>query len=143
MFLTPRAVCLVVCDAGAFAQQGSEGDDQLQNDICTLDKLRVCDWLRSISQRVPQSDVILVATKCDLTDGKAADVARRIDAACRTWPASGVEADMQPVRLESGVCLTSCSLKSTRTAVVQTREAAFGKNSVKSAIWARNCCYSY
>lgn len=127
MFLTPRAVCLVVCDAGAFEQRDGEEHAQLKNDICTLDKLRVCDWLRSISQRVPRSDVILVATKCDLTDGNAAEVAGRMDAACRVWLASGVAADMEPVRLEDGVCLTSCSSKPTHTNMFQTMEAAAGK----------------
>ncbi|CAM9180685.1 unnamed protein product, partial [Laminaria digitata] len=127
MFLTPRAVCLVVCDAGAFGGRGGGADEQLDGDIRNLEKLRVCDWLRSISQRVPRSDVILVATKCDLADGNAADVAGRMDAACRVWLASGVEADMEPVRLEDGVCLTSCSLKSAHTDMFQTNEAVFGK----------------
>ncbi|CAM9880795.1 unnamed protein product, partial [Laminaria digitata] len=71
MFLTRRAVCLVVCDAGAFGQQGGGAEDQIEKDIRTLEELRVCDWLRSISYRVPGSDVILVATKCDLASGNA------------------------------------------------------------------------
>ncbi|CAN0597067.1 unnamed protein product, partial [Laminaria digitata] len=73
---------------------------QLDEDIRNLDKLRVCDWLRSISQRVPRNDVILVATKCDLASGNAADVAERMNAACRTWLEDWVRAGMEPVRLE-------------------------------------------
>lgn len=109
MFLTPRAVCLVVCNAGAFGKRdGSRADDQLDKDIRSLDRLRVCDWMRSISQRVPRSDVILVATKCDLVGGNAADTAGRIDAGCRAWLARCRKVGMEPVRLEKGVCLTSC-----------------------------------
>ena len=76
MFLTPRAVCLVVCDAGAFGEWGGGADDKLDEDIRNLEDLRVCDWLRSISQRVPRNDVILVATKCDLASGSASRIAR-------------------------------------------------------------------
>ncbi|CAN0094526.1 unnamed protein product, partial [Laminaria digitata] len=82
MFLTPRAVCLVVCNAGAFGQQGGGAEDQIEEDIRNLEELRVCDWLRSISYRVPGSDVILVATKCDLAGGSAHGIAQRMDAAC-------------------------------------------------------------
>lgn len=108
MFLTPRAICLVVCDAGAFGQPDSGVDDQLEKDIPTLESLRVCDWMRSISQRVPQNDVVLVATKCDLAGENIAGIGQRMHSACRTWIAKWVEAGMEPIRLENGVCLTSC-----------------------------------
>ncbi|CAN0368551.1 unnamed protein product, partial [Laminaria digitata] len=127
MFLTPRAVCLVVCNAGAFGQQGGGAEDQIEKDICTLEKLRVCDWLRSISYRVSGSDVILVATKCDLAGGSADGRAQRMGAACRTWLDRWVGADMAPVGLEDGVCRTSCFVKATPTNTFQTAEAAFGK----------------
>lgn len=108
MFLTPRSLCLLVCDAEAFGQSegGVEGD--VKEDCRKLEKLRVCDWLRSISRRVPYNEVILVVTKCDLAGGKSREIGRRIESACRTWLASWVRDGMQPVRLEDDVCLTSC-----------------------------------
>ena len=126
MFLTPRAVCLVVCDAGAFGQQCGREDDQIEEDIRNLENLRVCDWLRSISYRVPNSEVILVATKCDLAGGNAADIAQRMDAACREWLDGWSGAGMAPVRLEDGVCRTSCLVKTTPTNILRRTEAAFG-----------------
>eukprot|EP00752_Nemacystus_decipiens_P012467 g11041.t2 len=108
MFLTPRSVCVLVCDAEAFACTGNETDGQMERDIGKLEELRVCDWLRSISLRVPGDDVILVATKCDLVGGNPREIGRRIGEACRTWLASWVAADMQPVKVEDSVSLTSC-----------------------------------
>ncbi|CBJ33700.1 LRR-GTPase of the ROCO family, putative pseudogene [Ectocarpus siliculosus] len=72
-----------------------------------LTGLRVCDWLRSISRRVPGNDVILVATKCDLVSG-VEETGQRIELACRTWLSSWVRNGMNPVRLEPHVSLTSC-----------------------------------
>ncbi|CAM9338887.1 unnamed protein product [Ectocarpus fasciculatus] len=109
MFLTPRAVCVLACNAESFGQQqGSATGGQVTKDCGKLEELRVCDWLRSISRRVPGNDVILVATKCDLVGGNAGEVGKRIELASRTWLASWVRSGMQPVRLEHGVCLTSC-----------------------------------
>lgn len=107
MFLTPRSVCVLVCNAEAF---GSPGNG-VERDCGTLEDLRVCDWLRSISQRVPDNDVILVATKCDLAGGNAWEIGRRMEEACRTWQADWKGEGMQPVRVEDGVSLTSCSVR--------------------------------
>ncbi|CAN0548116.1 unnamed protein product, partial [Ectocarpus sp. 8 AP-2014] len=64
MFLTPRSVCVLVCNAEAFGQQrGDDTGGQVKEDCHKLEELRVCDWLRSVSRRVPNNDVILVATK--------------------------------------------------------------------------------
>ncbi|CAM9739665.1 unnamed protein product [Ectocarpus sp. 4 AP-2014] len=109
MFLTPRSVCVLVCNAGEFGQQlGSDNIDQVDEDCRQLEALRVCDWLRSISRRVPGNDVILVATKCDLVSGDAEETGRRMEHACRTWLSSWVRNGMGPVRLEHRVSLTSC-----------------------------------
>ncbi|CAM9785732.1 unnamed protein product [Ectocarpus sp. 13 AM-2016] len=109
MFLTPRAVCVLVCNAGKFGQQtGSESNDQVGEDCRKLEELLVCDWLRSISRRVPHNDVILVATKCDLAGGNAGNIGARMEHACRRWLSSWVRNGMQPVRLEPCVSLTSC-----------------------------------
>ena len=126
MFLTPRAVCLVVCDAGAFGQQGGGEVGQIEEDIRNLDSLRVCDWLRSISYRVPESEVILVATKCDLAGGNVAGIAQRMNAACRMWLDRWSGDGMAPVRVEDGVCQTSCLVKTTPTNILRRTEATFG-----------------
>ncbi|CAM9470923.1 unnamed protein product [Ectocarpus sp. 12 AP-2014] len=109
MFLTPRSVCVLVCNAEAFGQQESTGTGgQVEEDCHKLEDLRVCDWLRSISQRIPGNDVILVATKCDLVGENAGKVGRSMEEACRKWLASWVHNGMQPICLEHGVSLTSC-----------------------------------
>ncbi|CAM9320287.1 unnamed protein product [Scytosiphon promiscuus] len=131
MFLTPRSVCLLVCDAQAFGQPGSGGQGEIKEDCRKLEELRVCDWLRSISRRVPHNDVILVATKCDLAGGKSREIGRRIEVACRRWLTSWVRDGMQPVRLEEGVCLTSCCA----TAVDAKIEAGTGNDASKGN-WA-------
>ena len=108
MFLTPRSVCVLVCNAAALEYPSSGTDGQVDKDCRKLEELRVCDWLRSISRRVPGNDVILVATKCDMVGGCPREAGRRIEEACRRWLARWVSAGMQPVRVEEGVCLTSC-----------------------------------
>ncbi|CAM9864587.1 unnamed protein product [Ectocarpus fasciculatus] len=132
MFLTPRSVCVLVCNAEAFGQQrGNDTGGQVKEDCHKLEDLRVCDWLRSISRRVPNNDVILVATKCDLVCGNAGEFGRRIERASRTWLASWVRNGMQPVRLEPGVCLTSCF----PAAVGETGESSTGRHTSERG-WA-------
>lgn len=111
MFLTPSSVCVLVCNAEAFQNTGSATEDQVEKDCRKLEELCVREWLRSISRRVPGNDVILVATKCDLAGGNACETGRRIEEACRTWLTDWVRDGMQPVRVEDGVCLTSCCVK--------------------------------
>ncbi|CBJ26199.1 LRR-GTPase of the ROCO family [Ectocarpus siliculosus] len=132
MFLTPRSVCVLVCNAEAFGQQrGDDTGGQVKEDCRKLEELRVCDWLRSVSRRVPNNDVILVATKCDLVGGNAEEFGRRIEQATRTWLASWVHDGMQPVRLEPGVCLTSCCA----SAVGENGEKSTGHNASERG-WA-------
>lgn len=127
MFLTPRSVCVLVCNAEAFEQQ------QVADDVDSLEKLAVLDWLRCISRRVPESDVILVATKCDMVSRDADLVGKRIEDAYRTWQESWVRGGMQPVRVEDGVCLTSCFSTSTHGQ----GEGSKGKKKIFSS-----CCYT-
>ena len=110
MFLSPRAVTLLVCDTGGFVERGgcSSGQDQLKQDLVRLRELRVCDWLRSLSFRIPDSDVIVVATKCDLVAGIATTLAGRIEPAIQKWLNHWSDAEMTAVRVEDGVSLTSC-----------------------------------
>lgn len=97
-------------DAGEFVEPGgcSGGQDQLKQDLVKLHELRVCDWLRSLSFRIPDSDVIVVATKCDLVAGAATSLAGRVEPAIRKWLQHWSEAEMTAVRVEDGVSLTSC-----------------------------------
>lgn len=108
MFLTPRSVCVLACDAEAFGQPSIGTGLQVKEDCRKLEELSVCGWLRSISWRVPYNDVILVATKCDQVGGSSKEIGRRMEDACRTWLASWVRDGMGPVGLEDGVCMTSC-----------------------------------
>ncbi|CAM9947856.1 unnamed protein product [Ectocarpus sp. 4 AP-2014] len=61
-----------------------------------------------MSRRVPNNDVILVATKGNLAGGNAWEISRRMEKACRRWLSSWARNGMLSVRLEPGVCLTSC-----------------------------------
>ncbi|CAN0396606.1 unnamed protein product, partial [Ectocarpus sp. 12 AP-2014] len=109
MFLTPRSLCVLVCNAAEFGQRRDSAHcGGVKEDCRKLEELRVCDWLRSISRRVPENDVVLVATKCDLAGGNAREIGERMEKSCRTWLSGWVRNGMQPVRLEPNVCLTSC-----------------------------------
>ncbi|CAM9840223.1 unnamed protein product, partial [Ectocarpus sp. 13 AM-2016] len=97
-----------------------------EEDCRKLEELRVCDWLRSISRRVPDNDVILVATKCDLAGGNAGEIGSRMENSCRTWLSGWVRNGMQPVRLEPHVCLTSC---------FRARVGEHGERSAGNHVW--------
>ena len=87
--------------------------DQLERDLSKLQQLRVCDWLRSLSFRIPDSDVVVVATKCDLTvGGTATNLAERMERAIRRWLERWRGSEMTAVRVEDGVSLTSCAASS-------------------------------
>ncbi|CAM9168233.1 unnamed protein product [Hapterophycus canaliculatus] len=131
MLLTPRSVCVLVCDSEAFGQADGTIGDQVEKDCRKLEELRVCDWLRSVSRRVPDNDVVLVATKCDLVGESSAEIGRRMETACRAWLASWVRDGMQPVRLEEGVCLTSC-----RAATVEGQREADTGDHTPAERWA-------
>lgn len=80
-------------------------DEQLEKDICNLREMGICQWFQHLSWRVPDSDVVLVATKCDLLpDEKARDTADRIEKACRAW----LLRLKTNVKIDGGIILTSC-----------------------------------
>ncbi|CAM9435787.1 unnamed protein product [Hapterophycus canaliculatus] len=110
MFLSPRAVTLLVCNTGAFGEEdeGTTGGDPLTRDLCKLQEQLVCEWLRSLSFRIPDSDVVIVATKCDLARGMAASLAGRMERAVQKWLEDWSDCQMPAVRVENGVSLTSC-----------------------------------
>lgn len=110
MFITRRALCLVVCDTSSFGARQDDLDDeeQLDKDIKTLRRLGVCDWLRCLSWRLPKCDVLLVGTKCDLLHEDVAEgIANRIESACQAWIKDCEPSGMR-LSVESGVSLTSC-----------------------------------
>lgn len=111
MFLSPRAVSLLVCNTELFSQGDdcTSDKDQLQKDLNKLQELRICDWLRSLSFRIPDSDVVVVATKCDLVPGGMADgIAWRVERAVRSWLERWRDSEMTAVHVEDRVSLTSC-----------------------------------
>ena len=110
MFLTPRAVTLLVCNTEAFAQREgcSIDSNQLLQDLRKIENLRVCDWLRWLSFRIPNNDVVVVATKCDRAAGMAVDLAGRMESAIRKWLGEWSGSQMTAVHVEDGVSLTSC-----------------------------------
>ena len=116
MFLSPRAVSLLVCNTEAFGQRVGDlmDKDTLRQDLAKIQELRVCDWLRSLSFRVPDSDVVVVATKCDLAAGMAVDLAGRMERAIRKWLENWSGSQMTAVRVEDGVSLTSCVTSSSQ-----------------------------
>lgn len=92
-----------------FGPPGDTDDGgQLESDIYKLEELGVCGWLRCLSWRVPDCNVILVGTKCDLLPEKVMkDVARRLEDACRKWLENWAETGKK-INIEPGVSLTSC-----------------------------------
>lgn len=142
MFLSRRAVSLLVCDVAAFGpRDGSSTEkNQLKRDLVKLQELRVCDWLRSLSFRIPDSDVVVVATKCDLACGTAADLAGRMERAIRKWLQNWRGAQMTAARVEDGVSLTSCVATLTSAeeegAALGTRQKT--KKSMGACDWRKN-----
>lgn len=108
MFLTRRALFLVVCDAKEFGLRSGRLTDEQQarQDLRKLEEMGVCDWLKCLAWRVPGCDVVLVGTKCDLLPrDKVKDVATRIERGCRMW----LERDAPyKINIEAGVSMTSC-----------------------------------
>ncbi len=134
MFLTPRAVTLLVCNTEAFGQRDGRSVDSnlLQQDLRKIQELRVCDWLRSLSLRIPDSDVVVVATKCDRAPGTAVGMAERMERAIRKWLEMWSGSQMTAVRVEDGVSLTSC----VDSPVDEHGGAALGKREhAKESMW--------
>eukprot|EP00752_Nemacystus_decipiens_P012981 g11487.t1 len=137
MFFSPRAVSLLVCNTGVFRHRDGCSNEtdipQLKKDLRKLQEMRVCDWLRSLSFRVPDSDVVIVGTKCDLAGGAAADLAERMDSAIRAWLQHWRCSGMTAARVEDGVSLTSCA----PTVALQEEGTALGKRTKPEAsMWA-------
>lgn len=93
-------------------RDGDQGGE-LESDIRKLEELGICGWLRCLSWRVPDCDIILVGTKCDLLAGDVMKaVARRVEDACRKW-LNDWAGTGKKLNIEPGVSLTSCKGKTT------------------------------
>ncbi|CAM9610550.1 unnamed protein product [Ectocarpus sp. 6 AP-2014] len=104
LFLTPRAVYLLVWDAAKASEM--EG--------LNLEDLAIAPWLRHLTFRVPDASVILVGNKCDrVVRTRRTAVAVDVEHESRQWLESWIEISRghQPrgISLEDGVSLVSCA----------------------------------
>lgn len=107
LFLTPRAVYLLVFDAekGSKMEWGTETPSNLET-------LAVAPWLRHLTFRVPGANVVLVGNKWDLVASKHS-LASEVEHQSRSWLDSWIEKvhghRSHGLTLEDGVSLVSCA----------------------------------
>ncbi|CAM9138099.1 unnamed protein product [Ectocarpus sp. 12 AP-2014] len=104
LFLTPRAVYLLVWDAAKASEMKG----------LNLEDLAIAPWLRYLTFRVPEANVILVGNKCDrVVRTRRTAVAVDVEHESRQWLESWIEIahGHQPrgISLEDGVSLVSCA----------------------------------
>ncbi|CAB1102577.1 unnamed protein product [Ectocarpus sp. CCAP 1310/34] len=103
LFLTPRAVYLLVWDAEKASQM----------DELNLEDLAIAPWLRQMTFRVPDANVVLVGNKWDLVAEANLHVADDVERKSREWLTAWIESAHrhQPpqLSLEAGVSLVSCA----------------------------------
>ncbi|CAN0131334.1 unnamed protein product [Pylaiella littoralis] len=103
LFLTPRAVYLLVWDAA----KASKMDD------LDLEDLAIAPWLRYLTFRVPDANVILVGNKWDRVVKAKQEVSVEVEDQSRQWLSSWTEKahghQTQRLSLEDGVSLVSCA----------------------------------
>ncbi|CAM9384894.1 unnamed protein product, partial [Sphacelaria rigidula] len=102
LFLTPRAVYLLVWDA----------ERASMIDGLNLEDLGIAPWLRNLTFRVPDANLILVGNKWDRVERAEDRVAGKVEDRSRKWLTNWIESARghQPHRLslEDGVSLVSC-----------------------------------
>lgn len=102
LFLTPRAVYLLVWDAA----KASEMDD------LDLESLAIAPWLRYLTFRVPDANVVFVGNKWDRVARDRHTVAADVERCSRRWLKAWIEKARgrrpHEISLEDGVSLTSC-----------------------------------
>eukprot|EP00752_Nemacystus_decipiens_P008486 g7583.t1 len=107
LFLTRRAVYLLVWDA----EDANEMVWEAEN-ASNLESLAIAPWLRHLTFRVPDANVVLVGNKWDLVRSRH-NVASEVERQSREWLASWTEKahGRQPhgLLLEDGVSLVSCA----------------------------------
>ncbi|CAN0530707.1 unnamed protein product, partial [Ectocarpus sp. 8 AP-2014] len=103
LFLTPRAVYLLVWDAAKASEM----------DGLNLEDLAIAPWLRYLTFRVPDANVILVGNKWDRVVRARRTVADDVERESRRWLKAWMEKahGYQPhgLSLENGVSLVSCA----------------------------------
>ncbi|CAN0125674.1 unnamed protein product, partial [Ectocarpus sp. 12 AP-2014] len=103
LFLTPRAVYLLVWDAA----KASEMDD------LNLEDLAIAPWLRYLTFRVPGANVVLVGNKWDRVVRARRTVADDVERESRRWLQSWMAKahghEPHGISLEDGVSLVSCA----------------------------------
>ncbi|CAM9667225.1 unnamed protein product [Ectocarpus sp. 8 AP-2014] len=103
LFLTPHAVYLLVWDAAKASEM----------DGLNLEDLAIAPWLRYLTFRVPDANVILVGNKWDRVVRARRTVADDVERESRRWLKSWMEKahGHQPhgLSLEDGVSLVSCA----------------------------------
>ncbi|CAM9136686.1 unnamed protein product, partial [Ectocarpus sp. 4 AP-2014] len=103
LFLTPRAVYLLVWDAAKASEM----------DGLNLEDLAIAPWLRYLTFRVPDANVVLVGNKWDRVVRARRTVAYDAERESRRWLKSWMEKahGHQPhgLSLEDGVSLVSCA----------------------------------
>eukprot|EP00903_Cladosiphon_okamuranus_P009177 g8765.t1 len=108
LFLTPRAVYLLVWDAG----NASKLVWDTKNSIKNMESLAIAPWLRHLTFRVPDANVVLVGNKWDLV-ASSHSVASEIESQSRAWLDAWMKKaqERQPrgLSLEDGVSLVSCT----------------------------------
>lgn len=108
LFLTPRAVYLLVWDAENASNM--VWDDE--NASFNLESLAIAPWLRHLTFRVPDASVVLVGNKWDLV-GSEDNVASVVEGQSHEWLASWTEKarghQLNGLSLEDGVSLVSCA----------------------------------
>lgn len=103
LFLTPRAVYLLVWDAEKASKMGN----------LNLEDLAIAPWLRYMTFRVPDANVVLVGNKWDrvvrANHTVAVDVERQSRAWLTAWTERAHGHHPQNLSLEGGVSLVSCA----------------------------------
>ncbi|CAM9312171.1 unnamed protein product [Ectocarpus fasciculatus] len=103
LFLTPRAVHLLVWDASKASEM----------DGLNLEDLAIAPWLRYLTFRVPGANVVLVGNKWDRVAKTRRAVADDVERESRQWLKSWMEKayGRKPLALslEDGVSLVSCA----------------------------------
>ena len=108
LFLTPRAVYLLVWDAGNASKLVWDAKNSSKN----IESLAIAPWLRHLTFRVPDANVVLVGNKWDLVVSNHS-VESEVESQSRAWLGSWTEkaCGHQPrgLSLEDGVSLVSCA----------------------------------
>lgn len=117
LFLTPRAVYLLVWDAEEASQKvwaAQQASEASEVNGSHLEDLAIAPWLRNLTFRVPDANVVLVGNKWDgVAEAKEDSLESQVEDESRQWLKAWRENAKrdQPhgLALEHGVCRVSCA----------------------------------